>query len=121
MKKVFIIDKNGTTKSMEQKYCKDEEKELQDLLENNYDLLADDQINPDNPRRWLLVKREMPVIDPSTGQNRWYIDFFFVDQSGMPTFVECKLYKNTQARREVVGQMKEFSFMASMGNMPSKT
>lgn len=79
------------------------------LLEKNYDLLPGDQIDPDDPRRWLLVKREMPVPDPATGSDRWSIDFFFVDQHGIPTFVECKRFADTRARREVVGQMLEYA------------
>jgi hypothetical protein len=68
-----------------------------------------DQIRPEDPRRWLLVKREMPVPDPSSGENRWSIDHFFVDQSGIPTFVECKRFLDTRSRREVVGQMLDYA------------
>src|SRR5438876_4547758 len=75
---------------MEHVRCKHENLELQRLLESNFELLAGEQIEPDDPPRWLLVKREMPVPDPSTGDNRWSIDFFFLDQDAMPTFVECK-------------------------------
>jgi len=51
----------------------------------------------------------MPVPDPSTGDNRWSIDFFFLDQDAMPTFVECKRFADTRARREIVGQMLEYA------------
>jgi hypothetical protein len=40
---------------------------------------------------------------------RWSIDFFFVDQGGMPTFVECKRFGDTRSRREVVGQMLDYA------------
>ncbi len=51
----------------------------------------------------------MPVPNPSTGGDHWNIDFFIVDQSGIPTFVECKRFKDTRSRREVVGQMIEYA------------
>jgi hypothetical protein len=88
--------------------AKDEDKELQTILERNCNLLPGDQIDPDAPCRWMLVKREMPVPDTATGADRWNIDFFFVDQNATPTFVECKRYQDTKARREVVGQMLEY-------------
>jgi hypothetical protein len=75
----------------------------------NHDLLPGDQINPENPRRWLLIKREMPVPDPNNGIGRWSVDFFFTDQDAVPTFVECKRFADTRSRREVVGQMFEYA------------
>jgi len=109
MPKVFTVSEDATTVPWLQFRCKDETKELQDLLEKNYDLLCGEQIDPEAPRRWLLIKREMPVPDPTTATDKWSIDFFFVDQDGMPTFVECKRYNDTRARREVVGQMLEYA------------
>ena len=109
MSDVYMIESNGSTSAMTQVQCKNEEKELQDILGNNHNLLPGSQIRPDDPCRWLLIKREMPVPDPNTGDGRWSIDFFFVDQSGMPTFVECKRFQDTRSRREVVGQMMEYA------------
>ncbi len=109
MAKVYVLNNDGTTEAMSGIHCKNEDLELQRLLEFNPDLIPGDQINPDAPRRWLVVKREMPVPDPSTGDNRWSIDLFFVDQDAMPTFIECKRYNDTRAKREVVGQMLEYA------------
>jgi hypothetical protein len=105
----YIVNEDGSTSMMQQVRCRDEDRDLQTLLEKNHALLAGDQISPDDPRRWLLVKREMPVPDPNSGEDRWSIDFFFVDQGGMPTFVECKRYYDTRSRREIVGQMLEYA------------
>lgn len=109
MPKVYIISDNGTTREMTRTRCKDESKELQDAIHLNHDILPGDQIDPEDPRRWLLIKREMPVPDPNTGENRWSIDFVFVDQSAVLTLVECKRYNDTRARREVVGQVIEYA------------
>lgn len=105
---VYIVKPDGGTELMQEIMCKDEDRELQTLLEQNYDLLPGDQIDPDDPCRWMLVKREMPVPDPVTGTDRWSIDFLFLDQNAVPTFVECKRYADTRSRREVVGQVLEY-------------
>lgn len=109
MAKVYIIGRDGSTEEMSNVHCENEDLELQRILEVNPDLVPGDQINPSDPRRWLVVKREMPVPDPTTGADRWSIDLFFVDQDAMPTFIECKRYKDTRAKREVVGQMLEYA------------
>jgi len=109
MIRVYRIRTDGTPEALAPVRCQDEDRELQALLDQNHDLLPGDQIDPDDPCRWLLIKREMPVPDPSTGLERWSIDFFLVDQHGVPTFVECKRYADTRARREVVGQMLEYA------------
>lgn len=109
MANVYTVHEDGSTEAMTRIRCKDEERELQLILEKNPDLLPGDQIDPEDTRRWLLIKREMPVPDPYTGSDRWSIDFFFVDQDATPTFVECKRFADTRSRREVIGQMLEYA------------
>lgn len=109
MSQVYVVRDDGLSVLMDRLRCSNEGSELQRLLANNFDLLPGDQIEPDDPRRWVLVKREMPVPDPATGNDRWNIDFFFVDQDATPTFVECKRFADTRSRREVVGQMLEYA------------
>lgn len=109
MTRVYQVNDDGSSTEIQSLRCDNEDLELQRILERNPSLIPGEQINPINPRRWLVVKREMPVPDPSTGIDRWSIDLFLVDQDGMPTFVECKRYKDTRAKREVVGQMLEYA------------
>ena len=109
MAKVYVLSEKGESTEIKRIRCKKEDRELQRILELNPDLVPGDQINPDIPRDWLVVKREMPVTDPRTGDLRWNIDMFFVDQDATPTFIECKRYKDTGARRKVVGQMLEYA------------
>jgi len=109
MAKVYVIQENGKTVPMQTIRCSNEDEELQRILEINPDLIPGEQINPDDPRRWLIIKREMPVPDPNTGDNRWSIDLFMIDQDAIPTFVECKRYNDTRSRREVVGQMLDYA------------
>ena len=110
MQALFAIDNNGKSMLIEQSMALDEGKDLQELLEKNQHLLPGDQIadEDEEPLRWFLIKREMPVESPTTGSVRWSLDFLFVDDHAVPTFVECKLQKNPEARREIVGQMLEY-------------
>ncbi len=109
MERAFIVAEDSSTTELQPFLCKDEAREIQSLLDKNFALLAGDQIDPDSPCRWLLIKREMSVPDPYSGTDRWSIDFFFVDQNATPTFVECKRFADTRSRREVVGQMLEYA------------
>ena len=70
MKRVFVVNSGGLSEPMTPIRCSDEGKELQALLANNFDLLAGEQITPLSPRRWLLIRKEMPVPDPNSGDNR---------------------------------------------------
>jgi hypothetical protein len=85
------------------------EDELQTYLADYVDLLPGDQINPEAPRRWLLVAREMGVPGAEQETGRWSLDHLFLDQDGTPTFVECKRASDTRARREVVAQMLDYA------------
>jgi len=111
--KAFLVKSDAETHPMKPVKCKNEAKELQDLLEKNWDLLPGEQISPDDPCRWLLIKREMPVHSPDTGGLRWSIDFFFVDHKAKPTFVEVKRFNDTRSRREVIAQMLDYAANAA--------
>ena len=86
-----------------------QESDLQELLADYPDLIPGDQINPDSPRRWLLVSREVGVPDGIAETDRWSLDHLFLDQDGVPTFVECKRSNDTRNRREVVAQMLDYA------------
>jgi hypothetical protein len=64
---IFLLqDDNQLIEMLEQPY--DSEIVLQKLLEDHPNLLAGSQINPTEPRRWLLVSREMNVpLDENYG------------------------------------------------------
>lgn len=109
MSKVYVLEGENRARPLDRLRCKDESKELQDLLEHNPQLLPSEQIYPDNPPQWLLVKREMPVADPATGSGRWSVDFLYVDHMAIPTLVECKRCDDTRSRREVIAQMLEYA------------
>ena len=82
---------------------------FQTLLATHPSLLAGDAVNPDSPRRWLLVAREQGVPGEEGGAGRWSLDHLFVDQDGVPTLVEVKRASDTRGRREVVAQMLDYA------------
>lgn len=77
---------------------------LQTLLANYPQILPGKQIDSSNeePPRFVLLRREMPV-------GGWSLDHLFVDQYGILTLVETKLFQNPESRREVVGQLMEYA------------
>jgi len=87
----------------------DSEDLLQRLLEKYPNLLAGDQMDTAAPRRWLLATREAAVPGEMDGAGRWSLDHLFLDQEGIPTFVEVKRSTDTRIRREVVGQMLDYA------------
>ncbi len=85
------------------------EDHLQELLTRYPNLLAGNQIDDTNPRRWLLVSREAGLPDEENGSDRWSVDHLFLDQDAIPTLVEVKRSSDTRIRREVVGQMLDYA------------
>ncbi len=77
---------------------------LQRFLQQYPELIPGKQIEPgsDDPPRFVLLRREMPI-------GNWSLDHLFVDQRGVLTLVETKLFENPEARREVIGQIIEYA------------
>lgn len=82
---------------------------LQGMLAKYPHLLAGGQMDEANPRRWLLIGREMGIAWEEGGGDQLSLDHLFVDQDGIPTLVEVKRSSDTRIRREVVGQMLEYA------------
>lgn len=80
------------------------EEALQTLFQKHPSIIPGKQIEPgsDDPPRFVLLRRDMPVKGNSVGN-------LYVDQHGMLTVVETKLFENPESRREVVGQIIEYA------------
>jgi len=87
----------------------DLESDLQTLIAQYPDLLPGHLINPADPRRWLLVQREMGIPDDEDLGDRWWLDHLFLDQDGVPTLIEVKMERDQRGRREVVAQMLDYA------------
>lgn len=79
-----------------------QESALRDLLFAQPAILPIGEIDP-SIGPLLAVARELNV--PGVGR----IDAFFADPNGRLVVVECKLWRNPQARREVVGQILDYA------------
>ncbi|MET7247320.1 hypothetical protein ABZT49_28615 [Methylobacterium sp. EM32] len=104
---VFVLQGNDTLVPMQPEQFA-AEVDFQALLSKFPSLLVGDQIDADNPRRFLLVKQELP-IGHEDAASRWSLDHLFLDQDGVPTLVEVKRQSDGRLRREVVGQMLDYA------------
>jgi hypothetical protein len=109
---IFIINEDNTLLKMDETSY-DSEEILQKLLDSYPDLLAGDQINRENPRRWIPIAREFGIPSTMNGASHWRIDHLFIDQDCIPTFIEVKRSSDTRIRREVVGQMMDYAANAT--------
>ncbi len=104
---VFLRRGEDLVEMIEQRY--ELEDHLQELIERHPNLLAGDQVNPDSPRRWLMLSREVAVPGEEGGAGRWSLDHLLLDQDAIPTLVEVKRSSDSRIRREVVGQMLDYA------------
>lgn len=108
MNGIFHIRDDGQLVSMDETPY-DSEGLLQELLARYPDLLPGAQVDSGEPRRWLLITREMGVPGDEGAGDRWSLDHLFLDQDGVPTLVEVKRSTDTRIRREVVGQLLDYA------------
>ena len=106
--RIFVMNGDSGLTAMEAAPY-DSESLLQQLLARYPDLLAGEQINSDEPRRWLLITREMTVRGEAPESPRWSLDHLFLDQDAVPTLVEVKQSSNPEIRRKVIGQMLDYA------------
>jgi hypothetical protein len=105
---IFLVNTEGSLERIPHTRYESEDL-LQQLIATHPDVLVGDQIDLDNPPRWLLIEREVGIPDHEDGCDRWALDHLLLDQSGRPTFVEVKRSSDTRIRREVVGQMLDYA------------
>ena len=103
--KIYIRGADGALEPLTEKPF-DTETMLQELIGQHPELLSGEQMRPDDPLRWILIQREMPI-------EGWAVDHLLVDQHARPTLVEVKRGSNRQIRREVVGQMLDYAATAA--------
>jgi|SRR5580765_2832444 len=80
MSGIFLIQTDGKLVEMKEERYKSEDV-FQGILANYPNLLAGDQIDGQEPRRWLLIKREAPVPAQENGGGQWSLDHLFVERA----------------------------------------
>lgn len=83
-----------------------QEKWFQDLLFQNPEIIPVADVHPGSSR-FIPICRELTI--PKTGGSSVYLDLFGVTPEGKLVLIECKLWRNPQARREVVAQALEYA------------
>ena len=103
--RLFFVDDSGSAHQLElSPFAKEDD--LQALLANNPEILG---VIDEEPRKFLLVRREMSVPDAEGPRGRWSVDHLFLHTEGVPTLVETKRSSDTRLRREMVGQMLDYA------------
>ena len=98
MPRMVVLQDQGISPLSEEAYL--DESALQRLLEEHPELIALDDVDP-TASPLLPIGREVPLAGQS-------LDLLFLDLAGRLTGVETKLRRNSQVRREVVGQVLEY-------------
>lgn len=109
-RKIYTLNDNEIVTIEEQKHHN--ENDFQELIANHPELIPGEQIDPENPRRWILVGREINKID-----------VLLLDQDGIPTVVEVKKSINLEIHREVSAQLLDYGanlFRLSVDRIISK-
>lgn len=75
---------------------------LRDLIADNPSILPVHDLDP-SYGRLITVTKELSI--PGVG----FVDILLMDEHGRLVVVECKLWRNPQARREVVGQILDYA------------
>ncbi len=110
---IYHLNPQGRPEQMQEKPF-DAEADLQKLVADYPYLLSGEQMNPDNPRRFILIRQEQGIADTVGGSHRWYVDHLFIDQDAIPTLVEVKRRDNSEIRRSIVGQMLDYAAHAKL-------
>lgn len=107
MPQMHMVDQDGLTPMTRAAFPT--ENQLQDLLARFPDIMPGELVDPDSPRRWMLITREAGLAIGGIGAQRFSLDHLFLDQDGWPTLVEVKRASDTRGRREVVAQMLDYA------------
>jgi len=107
---IFVLSKNGELKTRYKRHSlstgsKFDEKWLQDVLFGNIELIQPTDSSYDRIKLIPLC-RELNLND---GIRNLYLDILAVTETGKLILIECKLWKNPQARREVLAQAFEYA------------
>lgn len=100
----YLINKDSSGEPLrviDPKHTKYQEAWLQELLRNHPDILPAAEIEPVF-YPLIPIGREVPI---SVG----YIDNLFISRQGYPVLVETKLWRNPDAKRDVLAQSIEYA------------
>lgn len=115
MNQIFHIRDDGQLVEMNETRF-ERETDFQSLLQSYPNLLSINQLDTDEPCRWLEINREMRLSADENAAGRLALDHLYLDQRAIPTLVEVKRKEDPRIkhRREVVGQMLDYAACAAI-------
>lgn len=101
-----VVLQNGSTKTLSQLSLTAgqggvSEASIQDLVHKHPTSLPIEEVDPSFKNPVAICQELMTPAGP--------IDNLLVTPSGLPILVECKLWRNPESRREVVGQIIDYA------------
>ena len=79
--RIYTLTEHNMLEPLEEEPFSSED-ELQALIANNPELLDGKQVQPDDPRRWLLITREKGIAESSDAGDRWSLDHLIRELHG---------------------------------------
>ncbi len=70
---IFLVNANGELDMIPYEQYQSEDL-LQGIVDKYPEILAGEQINPDDPPRWIVIKREAGIPSSENEGNRWAVD-----------------------------------------------
>ena len=99
--RIYNVNPDGGLEPMvEQPFALEDD--LQELLAKYPELLDGEQVRPDNPRRWILISREMGIAERSEESPRWSLDHLIVDQDHDSMEVPSRIPNRSQRSANTV-------------------
>ena len=107
--RIFLADKESGKWVPLSASSEGSENIVQTALANSPELIPGDQIDPEKPRRWLLVQPGSGDPDPAGKQA-----LVLLDQSAVPTFVLCQGNTGADDQNHSVASMIELATQATV-------
>jgi hypothetical protein len=105
---IFQIQDNGQLAEMAaQPY--DSEESLKGLIEAYPKLLAGEQMDTAEPRRWLLISANLPIPAGVQGSDRGFLNHLFIDQDAMPTLVQAGISEFPNFWQLLISQLLDYA------------
>ncbi|MXY79963.1 MAG: hypothetical protein F4Y94_09845 [Chloroflexi bacterium] len=108
--RIYAVGEDGLEPLTEEPFSSEDL--LQKLIAKHPEVLAGEQIRPDEPRRWIVTREKGIAETPEAGE-RWSVDHLLIDQDAVPTLVEVKRGSSSEIRRTIVGQLLEYAAHAA--------
>jgi hypothetical protein len=106
--KIFLLDLDVqgavVKQAAERPYASDDF--LQRELTRRPELIPGDEVNPDVPRQWMLISRDVQL---HRQVRDWSRDHLLIDQDGVPGFIECRFAPGPELERAALSRLLQMA------------